>query len=519
MKKILILIFTVFTLISCSEPTMFTGLRITTNDNTNIIEPSGTTTIIASYYKDDVVDTTIDVSMEILEDSTGGASFSSGANTASTKSGTSVSLDLGSSEGTYVTVKVICNEITRNILFTTTGKISAANRPFGYASIGAASNFGGYKGTSTTEVTVSTRSELISAVNSGNNVIYVNGMIDMTDTGSGTMLPSEGGGSTTALDNFVSSKSSYSSYSAWKSAYSGSCSASTEDGSYALCGIKALYSAYKSTIQLNIKSNTTIIGLTNSSGIRGASISISGVSNVAMRNLKIQDAYDPFPHHEANDGFNSQYDGICIQGSSSNIWIDHCTFEDTLKLSTASNGEKWQTYDGLCDMKSSCKNITVSYCQFREHDKTMLIGSNDSDVGDGNRTITLYGNYFYNCGQRLPMVRNTKIHICNNYFDASSSPYTQSYAIGCRSGALAYVENNYFGSGIGYSISGASSSPGSAYSIGNTDKAGTKGDYTPLFSEPFTVPYAFFAAESGSLNTTIPNTSGAGKIEVVTLTD
>ena len=97
-----------------------------------------------------------------------------------------------------------------------------------------------------------------------------------------------------------------------------------------------------------------IIGLGTNSGLKGGSINISGVSNVAVRNLTIQDAYDPFPHHEKDDGFNAQLDCIVIQGTTSNIWIDHCTLKDTMyykKVAISGGSEKWQTYDGLCDIK------------------------------------------------------------------------------------------------------------------------------------------------------------------------
>ncbi len=148
-----------------------------------------------------------------------------------------------------------------------------------------------------------------------------------------------------------------------------------------------------------------------------------------------------------------------------------------------STSEKWQTYDGLCDIKNSVKNIVVSWCKFEEHDKTMLIGSSDSDGSNETRTVTLHHNYFYNCGQRLPMVRNTKLHMFNNYFDASSPHYTQQYAVGVRKNSLIVAEGNYFGSGIAYSFN---NSDGSLYLSENTDES-TKGVNSTVSSVmPFT---------------------------------
>ena len=358
---------------------------------------------------------------------------------------------------------------------TESGKsISVADLPVGYANVTVQTGDG---------TTVTTKSELVSALSKG-GLIYVSGTIDVSEG----MLPSEAGGSTSALDEFVKTKTdslhsnhsdlypnAFNTYREFKEAYAELCSSSTNDKSSSSKAttlsrtLWTLNSEYGNTIKLKVsKSNTTIIGLENAV-IKGGSFQISNVSNVIIRNLTIQDAYDPFPHHEENDGFNAQWDNVCID-SAKNVWIDHCTFEDTMKYSEVKiktgGKEKWQTYDGLCDIKGDATNITVSNSIFNNHDKTMLIGSSDSDGDNSKRFVTLCGNYFYNCGQRLPMVRNTTIHIFNNYYDASNSPYPNSYAIGRRKNCIIYAENNYFGSGIKYSVK---ESGGELHSSGNTD--------------------------------------------------
>ena len=352
------------------------------------------------------------------------------------------------------------------------GSIALTDLPPGYASLGK-----NYVTTGGTEV--ATKDALRAAIAKG-GVIVVTAMIDMSDG----MLPAAGGkstDSTSALDAFVSGQTdgAYTTYAAWVSAYSKACKLTTEDdkggsGSSALQGtMKTLNAAYGKVIRLDVQNGTTLIGKGPGCGIRGGTIQISGTSNIQIRNLIIQDAFDPFPHHEKNDGYNAQWDGINIQNTSKNIWIDHCTFEDTLTLgyvqTNGSSQEKWQTYDGLCDMKNDSTNITISNCIFRNHDKTMLIGSSDSDGDNTKRFVTLQGNYFYNCGQRLPMVRSTTIHILNNYYDADSKKvYDQQYAVGCRKDSIIYAEANYFGSGIKYSFK---NNDGKLYSSGNSDSA------------------------------------------------
>ncbi|WP_191015973.1 pectate lyase family protein [Treponema zioleckii] len=387
--------------------------------------------------------------------------------------------------------------------------ISASDSPVGFASISKPSK----------SVTVSNRADLIKYAKAGGYVVYISGMIDMSNG----YLPSSAGGSTSGLDSLVKSNTSgkYTSYSSFKTAYAKGCTTSTNDksssspssslGSY----LWACNSAYGEIIKLNVASNTQLIGLDSSSGIKGGMINISSVSNVAIRNLTIQDAYDPFPHHEANDGYNAQWDCVVIQGSSSNIWIDHNTFKDSMGLSyvstNGSTSEKWQTYDGLCDMKGSIKNIVISYNKFQDHDKTMLIGSSDSDGSNSTRTITLHHNYFYNCGQRLPMVRNTRLHLFNNYYDASSPTYTQQYAVGVRKNALIVAENNYFGSGINYSFK---DSYGTLYSSGNSDNSKKGCSSSTSSSKPFSVSYSYNAESASSAKSTVQSYAGAGILAV-----
>lgn len=426
-------------------------------------------------------------------------------------------------------------EVTVGAAVETGNVIKASDTPLGFVVDGTFSTTPTKASAGSYSNPVTTRDELIAAIYKG-GLIYIKGMIDMTDTGSGTMIPTVSGDSyvyPAALDSFVSSKTSYKNYSEWKSAYISSCKTDTNDESYSLCSISALYKEYKSRIQLNLKSNTTLIGLDSSSGIIGGTISISSVSNVAIRNLVLKDAYDPFPHHESNDGWNSQYDGITVQGTCSGIWIDHCTFKDSLNGSastldyvTNASGKKehWNPYDGQCDIKGTISSMTVSYCKFMNHDKTMLLCSGTSDTGTKN--ITLAYNYFYGCKQRLPMVGIANLHIFNNYFAAGDGTYSSNdYAIGLRYSAQVVSENNSFSSWIknAYKDQGIKAIFGTSarlYSTGDSDSSqnGNKIDssyQTSTRSDLFAVGYSYSLKESSELETYIPANAGAGVWTVV----
>lgn len=402
------------------------------------VQPESNVDITATFYKDDVADLSAVVNFSIVDgsDSTGGASFGENSLATSAKSGETVSVKVGKVAGGSVEIKAECNGFTASKVICITS-ISLSDSPLGFASLGIDMS----KMTNTVEV--SSSSALKFYAKTGGCVIYVKGEIDMSEG----MLPAEGSkstDSTSKLDSFIadyyaSSDTKYTSYSQWMKEKT---NVPFGEGNYP---DKSLSNKYKGVVQVSVASNTVIIGKEGAT-IRGGTFSVNS-DNVVIRNIHFKDAVDPFPEHQAGDGWNAQHDLIGID-SGKNIWIDRCTFEDTLTLGYASNGEKWQVYDGLCDMKKTATNITVSRCVFKNHDKTMLIGSGDSDGASDPkaRKISLIANYWLNCGQRCPMVRNSLCHVLNNvYASDSSRVYTSQSSINARAGSTVCAESNWFG--------------------------------------------------------------------------
>ena len=474
----------------------FSGVSI---GGSSSLVPSGTLNLTASAK------TTGSVSVSYEWNVTDGAELSA-------TTGNSVTLTAGSTE-TAVTVTLTGKatvdgaEITRTAskeitISASANSISASDKPVGYATITPQTGTG---------TTVTTKTELVNALKKG-GLIYVSGTIDVSEG----CLPSTAGGTTAQLDAFVAANSTYSTYSAFKTAYAGACSSSTNDknsnspeSTYGSV-MWTLNKAYGNKIKLYPISNTTIIGL-DGAVIKGGTFQISGVSNVTIRNLTIQDAYDPFPHHEAGDGFNAQWDGIAVLNSSNNIWIDHCTIEDTMKyttVTTSSGSEKWQTYDGLCDITKSSTNVVVSYCFFKNHDKTMLIGSSSSDLNGGN--ITIHHNRFLNCGQRLPMTCYPNMHIYNNSYERDSDAYySQQACIAARYGAYTIVaENNYFGSGVTNCITASTDAEGKCYQSGNVFVSGSCA-LTTQSTKPFTPSYEYTLDNASDIPTILIENAGA----------
>ena len=473
-----------------------------------------------------------------LSESTGSSVTLTGNNT--TESEQSVTVKVSATAGTNT--KTSTKTVTVQKKVATTGNvIKASDVPEGWANPKAAltdgaaisgkpTNYGGYRG-SLSGTVVSTRSQLLTAVKNG-GIIYVSGMIDMTDG----MLPSSGTTSTTALDSFIrtvakdlTTTSTYgtvaaevTSYATWKKWYAANVVSTADQSGFAKSAQSKMQNAWKSKIQLSLKSNTTIIGLDENSGIKGGTISIYKISNVVLRNLKIQDAFDPFPKMEGGDGYNAEWDGVVVDGSTY-VWIDHCTFEDTICTTdddfdhvTPSDGvttkNKWQTYDGLLDVKRASDFVTISYCKFANHDKTSIFGHSDSESADANHlTVTQHHNYFVNCTQRLPRVRYASMHSYNNYFTNPSGGRSNSYCLGVAANAKIYAEANYFDSTVQYSASKMALSGKIYFDSSNVDES-RKGCEPSSVSVGWTPSsqYDYKVDSASTLPTIIPANAGAG---------
>lgn len=171
----------------------------------------------------------------------------------------------------------------------------------------------------------------------------------------------------------------------------------------------------------------TLFEYFGSEAYRGSGIfSFKGCSNIIVRNLKFVGP------------------GSCDVGGvdliaftfCSNMWVDHCEFTD---------GQ-----DGNFDITNDTDFCTISWCKFSYterafvHMNTNLVGYNDND-GIGKLNITFaYNNWAKGCNQRMPMVRNGRVHMLNNYYTCEGASAT----INPRAGSEVLIEGNFFGEGI-----------------------------------------------------------------------
>ena len=282
-------------------------------------------------------------------------------------------------------------------------------------------------------------------------------------------------------------------------------------------------------ITLNITSNTTIIGIYNAR-IKYGGLRINNQNNVIIRNITFYDAHGSTEYDTSAPGYGdskASIDVLVIQGSSNGVWVDHCTFTDGVCNDLIRN----YNHDGAFDIPQG-KNVTVSWCEFTNHDKVMLVAGSDSLTNPPDRQITLHHNYFHDgVTQRMPRSRGTQMHIYNNYYNNIGVPGNNGYSLGPGIGSQFIVENNYFSSHLGqggngiikYFDSSASSSVvtfSRFYHSGNIpqltashctyDSVESLRDFNAHVAaeKPWVIPYAYTPESAGGLITSIPHGAG-----------
>jgi pectate lyase len=253
----------------------------------------------------------------------------------------------------------------------------------------------------------------------------------------------------------------------------------------------------KHQVLVLIPSNTTIIGLGKDARIIKGNLYLDkNVSNIIIRNIAFEDAYDFFPAwnsgdsysttrtapviddfgknhtvpgcqvafvddehgpHRCNGGrWNSEFDLISLKGAT-HVWIDHCSFSDGQTLAkTIPNiyalpydqpEQKVTPHDGLLDITNGSDYVTVSNSHFFNHDKSMLIGGSDNMPSDeGRLRVTYHHNFFDGLRQRQQLVRYGQVHSYNNLFvgDKANPQYPFAYAFGLGKSARIAADNNVF---------------------------------------------------------------------------
>jgi pectate lyase len=238
--------------------------------------------------------------------------------------------------------------------------------------------------------------------------------------------------------------------------------------------------------QVDIGSNTTVVGVGSSSGFTGGGLRLKKVTNVVIRNLNISKPVAPA-------------DGITVQASTK-VWIDHNAF-------SADRDHDKDYYDGLLDITHASDNVTVSWNTFKDHYKGSLVGhsDNNADEDTGHLRVTYHHNYFSNVYSRIPSLRFGTGHFYDNYVVGAET------ACHSRMGAQMLVENNVFRSTkVAVTTNRDSDEDGYANLRGNDlGGAATEISQVGTFTSP---PYSYTAEPASSVVASVTSGAGTGKI-------
>lgn len=277
-----------------------------------------------------------------------------------------------------------------------------------------------------------------------------------------------------------------------------------------------------------VSSNTTIIGKDNARVMFGGLYIPTG-NNIIIQNITFWDAHGST---EMDTNFSpdskASQDALVLWDKSSavpsDIWIDHCTFTD------GTCDDLWRNFnhDGAFDICGG-KNITVSYCEFTNHDKVMLVAPGDKYTSTSERQITLHHNYFHHTTQRTPRSRGTLMHIYNNVYDDIGVPKNPGYVFGPGIASQYIVENNYIGSHLGTIVNYYDKSKldeptySHLYATGNSreiteadvkwDGPEKTRDFKAHFTDkaPWKIPYKYDVSNWEAAKEDVLKNAGAGK--------
>jgi pectate lyase len=263
---------------------------------------------------------------------------------------------------------------------------------------------------------------------------------------------------------------------------------------------------------INVRSNKSIVGVGNNAFLNGVGLNISSYNNIIVQNLRISligvttrtdksgvyssTGDEGRPQILVNGG-----DAIGIQGTSKNIWIDHCEiFAENPDTQT-----NIDLYDGLVDIKNQTGFITISWSYFHDQHKGHLTGSSDTDLF-ADRKITWHHNYYNKVKLRVPMYRGAVGHFFNNYIVAARD------ASEIRADSCVRIEKNYY-EALNYSIYTSSDSPGQTQRIDNVEVMHASRAYPTDCTAD--IPYTYSNVLTNTTNdvkTLVPAGAGVGKI-------
>ncbi|MDI1462634.1 pectate lyase [Catellatospora sp. KI3] len=252
-------------------------------------------------------------------------------------------------------------------------------------------------------------------------------------------------------------------------------------------------------IELKEISNVTIIGVGGGAIFDQLGIHIRDSNNIIIQNVTVRNV------KKSGSPLSNGGDAIGMESTVRNVWVDHVNLQ-------ASGGEA-EGYDGLFDMKDDTRYVTLSYSTLTNSGRGGLIGSSETDTGNG--FITFHHNLYQNIDSRTPLLRGGIAHIYNNYYVSLNES-----GINSRAGAKAKVDNNYFKNSI--DVLGTFYTDAAGYwqvsgnIFDNVTWSAHDSDHNPAGPNPVSnttvsIPYAYTLDPASCVPSVVAATAGANK--------
>ncbi|MCR5706116.1 MAG: hypothetical protein K6G48_04915, partial [Acholeplasmatales bacterium] len=187
--------------------------------------------------------------------------------------------------------------------------------------------------------------------------------------------------------------------------------------------------------------NVTLEGVGNDAVIEGWGFHFicSDTTNTYGKSFEVRNlCFDKYTEDAV--GMEGVQDGSTITASVERCWVHNNTFLPGYCANPAESDKA--EGDGSCDFKRG-QYYTMSYNYYEYCHKTNLVGSSDSSL---QYNISFHHNTWYNCGSRIPLLRQSNLHFYNNYVygDSSDNNAALSYVSSLRASCYMYAENNYY---------------------------------------------------------------------------
>ncbi len=261
--------------------------------------------------------------------------------------------------------------------------------------------------------------------------------------------------------------------------------------------------------KIRVSSNKTIAGADGASGFTGGGITLTGVSNVILRNLVI--------HMPNSDDSTDNVDAVHIE-TSHQIWIDHCDLS-----SSGVAVDAGPSYDDLVGISDASDFVTVSWTRYHDHGDTGLIGRSDSSAAaaqDAQKNHVTFDHDWFSNAKTGPRVRFGTVHVLNTFFENVAN-----YGVASTDGANVKIENSVFKSvapppqgnanfGWVTTILDSPATAGNVDLVNNLTDATDGPDVLTVQAQvPFALPYQYASDPRDTVQLLVTTCAGAGVVE------